>query len=125
MIRENKRLPTLYYDSGCPFCTKTKRFISKIDSKNIQYSPITPKILLMFKNAMKITTQQAENSMFYTNNKGITFLGSKALFAYLRDKKGIFHLLGVMGTFSPLEWYANKVYECLAINRYKISLLFK
>ena len=113
--------PILFYDSQCKFCSKTKSIISRIDSKNIKFNPLTPERINQFRNELHISRILAENVMYYKNKHGEVSFGSEAFFEYLRDKKGVIHILGLTSTFPPLKWFSAKLYSCIALNRYIIS----
>lgn len=113
--------PILYYDSHCKFCTKSKQLAERLDSKTITYEPLTHETIRNFQLSLSITRHLSENVMYYKNRKGSLSYGSYAVFEYLKDKKGLFHVLGVMGEVRPISWIAKEVYSGIARNRYVIS----
>ena len=120
----NSDAPILFYDSGCKFCTNTKTLVNRIDSRNVLFSPLTPKRINQFRTELHISKSLSENVMYYKNRHGKMSFGSSAFFEYLKDKKGIIHLLGLFGDFPLIRWFSAKLYICIALNRYSISKLF-
>lgn len=119
----NFKSPTLFYDSECKFCTKTKSIVNRFDSKDVKFHPLTTKAINQFRKEMYISKDVSENVMYYKNRSGTLSFGSKAFFEYLKDKKGMIHLLGLLGDFPLIRWFSEKLYLCIALNRYTISKL--
>ena len=113
--------PTFYYDSNCSFCVKTKSICSKIDVKSVNFQPLTKKTIERFGNTLLLTKFLSNNVMYYKNKNNKLFYGSRAFYAYMRDKKGFIKIIGIIGEVPPIAWLSEKVYYCIAINRFKLS----
>ena len=111
----------LYYDNTCKFCSKAQSLANRIDPEKVNYIPLTNDLISSFSEKLHLNRKIANNVMFYRNKKGEMYLGAKAFFAYLNEKKGLFSIIAIMGSFPPIRWFSNKVYYCIAINRYTIS----
>ena len=122
MITSQK--PILYYDSQCKFCTKSKQLIEKLDSKTVSFKPLTHQTIKNFQLSLSISKDLSENVMYYKNKEGSLSYGSYAVFEYLKDKKGIFHVIGLIGEVQPISWIAKEVYRGIARNRYFMSRFF-
>lgn len=111
----------LYYDNSCKICSNAKSLAFKIEPEKVKYVPLTEEVINSFSKKLHLSEDVANNVMFYSDREGNIYLGAKAFFAYLRDKKGIFSIIAIMGKFPPISWFSDKLYYCIAINRYKIS----
>ena len=118
-----KNKPILYYDSQCKLCTKTKSLVFRFDPKDVNFLPLTPKKIQQFQKQLLITQHLSQNVMYYQNKQGKIFIGSHAFFEYLKDKKGFFYVLGMLGDFPLIKWFAKIFYTSIAENRYVISHL--
>lgn len=120
----NNSHPIFYYDASCKFCSKTKDFFFRIDNKNTSFYPLSPKNIIYFQKKLALSRELSKNVMYYKNRRGIVSYGSYAFFEYLKDKKGLFHYLGLLGEISPIKWFSKQFYYCIALNRYLISKFF-
>ena len=118
-----KNKPILYYDSQCKLCTKTKSVISRFEYKRVNFSPLTPQRIIQFQHQLSLSKNLSENVMYYKNKKGLIYFGSEAFFEYLKDKKGLFHILGMIGDFPLVTWFSMRLYTCIAVNRFLLSKL--
>ena len=93
----NNSRPIFYYDGSCKFCSKTKDLVSRFDYKNTIFYPLSPENINNFQKKLVLSKLLYENVMYYKNKRGIISYGSFAFFEYLKDKKGLFHYLGLLG----------------------------
>ena len=117
----NKSKPILFYDAGCKFCSSTKSVLSRFDSRNVSFSPLTTQQIYKFQYHLQLSKSVSENVMYYKNKNGVVSFGSFAFFEYLKDKNGLAYYLGLLGDFSPIKWFAKQFYYCIANHRYFIS----
>ena len=111
----------LYYDSTCKFCIGAKSVAFKIESKQVSYLELDTKKIQSFKKELHLSRQTAENAMFYRDKNKNLHYGSSAFFVYLQERKGLLFFIGQLGSVPIVKWYAEKVYNCIALNRYFIS----
>lgn len=123
MIKQN--LPIFYYDASCSFCTKTKDLVSKLDSKQLNFVPLSNNVISSFQKTLILNTKIANNVMYYVNKHNKLFYGSDAFFAYLRDKNGAFQSVGLIGYNRFVKWLAKQIYTCIALNRFKLSFFIR
>ena len=114
----------LYYDSTCKFCTSSKSLAFKIEPKKVKYVPLNSEIISNFKRKLHLSKKEAENLMFYIDKQGTTYYGSNAFFAFLRELRGPYVLIGYIGKLPIISWISAKLYHCIAMNRYTISIFF-
>ena len=117
----NNSHPIFYYDATCKFCSKTKDLFSHIDKKNTYFHPLSSRNINYFQNKLVLSKNLSKNVMYYKNRRGNLSYGSFAFFEYLKDRKGMFILLGLFGDFPLIKWFSKQFYFCIAKNRYFIS----
>lgn len=118
---KSKSRSILYYDNTCKFCSNAKSLAYKIEPEKVKYVPLTDEVINLFSKKLHLNKDIANNVMFYSDREGNIYLGAKAFFAYLRDKRGLFSFIAILGNFPPISWFSDRLYYCIAINRYKIS----
>ena len=122
---DNDSNPLLYFDPKCSFCIKTKNIVSKLDRSATKFTPLSHENISVLGRSLQLSQHKASNVMYYKGKNGKLFYGSEAIFAYLRDKKGFLFAVGQLGTKNPIKWYTEKIYNLIALNRYRISFFVR